>query len=134
MRVAILTNEYVSEEANFDGGIANHLAKIALVLKEMGHEPIVFVGSTKSEKIFHQGVEVHRVSFKINWLYKLLDKLSRFQYQTLLNVLWESYYLRRKIIAIHKQEKIDFADKYGTYLLQGGIMSAAAYNETFKSE
>ena len=33
-----------------------------------------------------------------------------------------------------EQEKIDFADKYGTYLLQGGIMSAAAYNETFKSE
>jgi glycosyltransferase involved in cell wall biosynthesis len=107
MRVAILTNEYVSEEANFDGGIANHLAKIALVLKEMGHEPLVFVGSTKSEKIFHQGVEVHRVSFKINWFYKLLDKLSSFQYQTLLNVLWESYYLRRQIKAIHKQEKID---------------------------
>lgn len=107
MRVAILTNEYVSEEANFDGGIANHLAKIALVLKEMGHEPIVFVGSTINEKIFHQGVEVHRVSFKINWLYKLLDKLSRFQYQTLLNILWESYYLRKQIKAIHKQEKID---------------------------
>lgn len=35
---------------------------------------------------------------------------------------------------MYKQEKIDFADKYGTYLLQGGIMSAAAYNETFKSE
>ena len=35
---------------------------------------------------------------------------------------------------MEKQEKIDFADKYGTYLLQGGIMSAAAYNETFKSE
>jgi hypothetical protein len=29
---------------------------------------------------------------------------------------------------------IKFADKYGTYLLQGGIMSAATYNETFKSE
>ena len=35
---------------------------------------------------------------------------------------------------MEKQEKIDFADKYGTYLLQGGIMSAATYNETFKSE
>lgn len=35
---------------------------------------------------------------------------------------------------MEKEEKIDFADKYGTYLLQGGIMSAAAYNETFKSE
>ena len=76
-------------------------------MKEMGHEPIVFVGSTINERIIHQGIEVQRVSFKINWFYKLLDKLSRFQYQTLLNVLWESYYLRRKIIAIHKQEKID---------------------------
>lgn len=35
---------------------------------------------------------------------------------------------------MEEQEKIYFADKYGTYLLQGGIMSAAAYNETFKSE
>jgi hypothetical protein len=29
---------------------------------------------------------------------------------------------------------IEFADKYGTYLLQGGTMSATTYNETFKSE
>jgi hypothetical protein len=29
---------------------------------------------------------------------------------------------------------IEFADKYGTYLLQGGIMSVVTYNETFKSE
>ena len=35
---------------------------------------------------------------------------------------------------MEKQEKIEFADKYGTYLLQGGIMSAVSYNETFKSE
>jgi hypothetical protein len=39
-----------------------------------------------------------------------------------------------KAKGMDKQEKIDFADKYGTYLLQGGIMSTAAYNETFKSE
>jgi hypothetical protein len=35
---------------------------------------------------------------------------------------------------MEKQRMIDFADKYGTYLLQGGTMSATTYNETFKSE
>jgi hypothetical protein len=46
--------------------------------------------------------------------------------------LMESLFEQAK--EMDKEEKIDFADKYGTYLLQGGIMSAAAYNETFKSE
>jgi len=43
--------------------------------------------------------------------------------------------------AIIKQAKemeklhiIDFADEYGTYLLQGGSMSATTYNETFKNK
>ncbi len=34
---------------------------------------------------------------------------------------------------MEKQQIIDFADEYGTYLLKGGTMSAASYNETFKS-
>jgi hypothetical protein len=29
---------------------------------------------------------------------------------------------------------IEFANEYGTFLLQGGIMSATTYNETFKSK
>ena len=42
--------------------------------------------------------------------------------------------LLKQAKAIEKQEKIDFADEYGTYLLQGGMMSATSYQETFKSE
>jgi hypothetical protein len=33
---------------------------------------------------------------------------------------------------MEKQQIIDFADDYGTYLLQGGIMSAIIYQETYK--
>ena len=36
--------------------------------------------------------------------------------------------------AMEKEQIIDFADEYGTYLLKGGTMSAATYNETFKSK
>jgi hypothetical protein len=32
---------------------------------------------------------------------------------------------------IEKQQIIDFADSYGTYLLLGGTLSAATYNEIF---
>ena len=34
---------------------------------------------------------------------------------------------------MEKQQIIDFADSYGTYLLVGGTMSAASYNEIFKN-
>jgi hypothetical protein len=33
---------------------------------------------------------------------------------------------------MEKQKMIDFANEYGTYLLQGGTMTAGTYNETFK--
>ena len=32
---------------------------------------------------------------------------------------------------MEKEQIIEFADEYGTYLLQGGTMSAVTYNETF---
>jgi hypothetical protein len=35
---------------------------------------------------------------------------------------------------MEKQQVIDFADDYGTYLLKGGIMNATTYKEKFKSE
>jgi hypothetical protein len=35
---------------------------------------------------------------------------------------------------MEKQQRIDFADSYGTYLLVGGTMSAATYNEIFNKE
>jgi len=46
----------------------------------------------------------------------------------------EIEFLINKAKQMEKQRMIDFADKYGTYLLQGGTMSAGTYNETFKSE
>jgi hypothetical protein len=35
---------------------------------------------------------------------------------------------------MEKEQIMDFANEYGTYLLQGGTMTAGTYNETFKSE
>jgi len=35
---------------------------------------------------------------------------------------------------MEKEQIIEFADEYGTYLLQGGTMSAVTYNETYESK
>ena len=46
----------------------------------------------------------------------------------------EQYYHIEQAKQMEKEQIIDFADEYGAYLLKGGTMSAATYNETFKSE
>jgi hypothetical protein len=51
--------------------------------------------------------------------------------------VYESDYFNRLLEQAKQMEKeqiIDFADSYGTYLLTGGTMTAGTYNETFKSE
>ena len=63
----------------------------------------------------------------VEWLQEQYNQCPKYE-ERICEQDWE------KAKAMEEQEKIDFADKYGTYLLQGGIMSAAAYNETFKSE
>ena len=45
MRIAITTNEFISEPNSYDGGIANYLYRFSLALKDFGHEPIIFLTS-----------------------------------------------------------------------------------------
>jgi hypothetical protein len=35
---------------------------------------------------------------------------------------------------MEKEQIIEFADEYGTYLIKGGTMSATSYNETYGSK
>lgn len=60
----------------------------------------------------------------VEWL---IEQLPLIQQEGLRDVWEEAQYME-------KQQIIDFADSYGTYLLEGGTMSATSYNETFKSE
>lgn len=104
--IALVTTEYVTEE-NFDGGLSNYMHRVALCLKQLGHNPIVIVTSKKNEIIYHKGIEVHRVKLRgwklmrlINLL--LLDKLSSITY-----LLWLSFYLNSFVIKkINQNQKI----------------------------
>ena len=64
----------------------------------------------------------------VEWLAKNLKDFSHIKHS------FSFKELIKQAKAMEKEQIIDFADKYGTYLLKGGTMSAATYNETFKSE
>lgn len=71
MNIAIATSEFVTE-TNFDGGLANYTYKLAKGLQQFGHRPVVFVRSDRTEKIFHDGIEVRRFQIEEydEWLYR----------------------------------------------------------------
>jgi glycosyltransferase involved in cell wall biosynthesis len=108
MRIVLVTTEYVTEEANFDGGLANYTHRAALSLRLSGHEPIVVVASSRREVLTHCGIEVHRVP--VIW-YNPLFRYFRFLYYfcLLLGTDWilVGCALNREIRAIHRKQRVD---------------------------
>ena len=46
----------------------------------------------------------------------------------------EGYDVYKQALEMEKEQIIEFADEYGTYLIKGGTMSATSYNETYGSK
>lgn len=69
LRIAFVTDEFVSEKPN-SGGLGNYLNRITQVLKDLGHEPEVFViGQPNPAVIDFHGIRVERVAPANNrWL------------------------------------------------------------------
>jgi glycosyltransferase involved in cell wall biosynthesis len=102
MRIVLATTEYVSEKANFDGGLANYTHRTALSLRLMRHEPIVVVASNRREVLKHCGIEVHRVP--VIWY---LPILNCFCFLGGLDWILVSYALNREIQTIHQKQRVD---------------------------
>jgi glycogen synthase len=114
MRIAFLTTEFLSEKETFDGGLSNYIYKVAIELIKFGHTPIVFVISKEDELIKYNDIEVYRVKPKNTFSYKLADKVSKFKYQSSLDILRDSYYLNKKLKVINRLKKIDIV-QYPNY-------------------
>lgn len=112
MRIAFVASEYVTEKI-FDGGLANYLQRVSLSLMKLGHEPIIFVTSDKSETIFHNGIEIHRVDVSSS-LENLIDKLTKQKFKTALDWAWQSYKLNNALKKFSKSKPINII-QYASY-------------------
>jgi glycosyltransferase involved in cell wall biosynthesis len=66
VRIAFLTSEFITE-ANFAGGLAQHLGRVTRGLAERGHHVEVFVTAETCETMEDRGVIIRRVKLK-KWL------------------------------------------------------------------
>ncbi len=50
MRIALVTTEYVSQKTVGGGGLASYMHRTAKALKELGHEPVIFLTTPAHKK------------------------------------------------------------------------------------
>ena len=105
MRIAFVTNEYVTEPI-FDGGLANYIHRVCISLNQLGHEPIVIVSSEKHEKIMHENVQVYRINVSSR-LINLFNKISIHRFHDSIQWLYWSYKLNKAVSFIHNEKPID---------------------------
>ena len=116
MRIAFVTTEYVSE-TECDGGLAHYLHRVSLSLRQLGHEPVVFVTSSKNERLFHDGIEVHRVN-GTSFFIKVLDRLTFRRFRRVLSWLNQSLNLNRAIERCHRETPISVI-QYSSFMATG---------------
>jgi len=105
LRIAFATPEYVTEEY-FDGGLANHIHRVAKALASMGHDIHVLTLSKIDETEFdHEGVTVHRIANSRGWFQ--LDRLTRYGLPSSIQLLNLSVKVYRKLKRLNSQQSFD---------------------------
>jgi glycogen(starch) synthase len=115
MKIAFITPEYITEE-NFDGGLANYLARVASALVGLGHEVTVIVRSTIDDTLICNGVRVSRVRISGPPLF-FLNSLLR-DVRAPLDWVWQSWKINRAFQGMHRREQFDVV-QYASYTAPG---------------
>lgn len=105
MRIAFFTPEYVTE-SNFDGGLANYLHRVAVALHNSGHDVEIFTSSSQDAEIRHDNILIHRINHK-SFLCNLLKKILGHKIDITTDILFRSYFLKKRFLAEHSKKKFD---------------------------
>jgi glycogen synthase len=112
MRIAFPTTQYVTEPS-FAGGLANYIHRVAVSLREMGHNPVVVVTADTTERFEHAGIEVNRIALpRRNRVFRLLRIGSGFRDP------WTSHSLAFALQRLHSEAPFDIV-QYPSYRALG---------------
>jgi glycosyltransferase involved in cell wall biosynthesis len=106
VRIAFLTIEFVTEP-NFSGGLASYLFRSCLALKELGHDPTIFVRSHKEQSFSYHGIEVHRVKANFSMFIRILDRFTLKKLSQPLSIVSSAITLSRKLKQEHNKVPYD---------------------------
>lgn len=118
MRIAFITPEYITEK-NFYGGLSNYVHRVSLALKDMGHQPVIFVSSDKKEVLYHGRIEIHRIKPSLPLgLFFISSFLKKYLHQYWLEWLANSYALNRELRKTNEKGCFDIV-QYSSYMATG---------------
>ncbi len=116
MHIALLTSEYVTE-ANYDGGLANYVHRLARALRAHGHEVTVIVISDRDEDREDEGVRLLRVRFTLPKWAAALDLFSLRRFTKLIYLLRIGWLLNHTLRALQRRTPFAIAQ----YSQLGGL-------------
>lgn len=105
MKIALVTTEYTTELKGA-GGLANYLYRLALALKEMGHDPYVFTYSKVDGFVEQDGIPVYRMRVK-NYVIELLDHLTLKRWSKSLHLIYPAWKMSKLLRRVTKVEHFD---------------------------
>lgn len=106
MNICFITTEFISEQTDFDGGLANYLYKISSALLKEGHKVLIIVQSFENKRFDYKGITVERVKVDFNNpIYKIIKFIL--QRGEDLDWVFGSYLLNKRLKEILKQEHFD---------------------------
>ncbi len=130
-RIAFLTTEFASE-APRGGGLASYLHRITQALRDAGHEPEVFVLSTRTPGVLeHAGVRVERVrradrQLAVRIAQRVLPALGLSRFHPTLHLIAGALGLARALEARHAERSFDAVQSAdylatGLFVPRGGV-------------
>jgi glycosyltransferase involved in cell wall biosynthesis len=93
-------------ESNFDGGLANYLHRVALGMKQHGHDVEIFTSSDQNEIVSHEGILVNRAKVNSS-MFQSLNRLTQYRFSYILSILFLSYCLRKSLLKRHRHQHFD---------------------------
>lgn len=107
MRIALVTTEFVTEPY-FSGGLANYINRVALALRDFGHDVHIFTLSSLSEAYDYHGVSLHRVTSRRYLKPRdYLRRMTRNRLRYSVNATFESYALCAAVVAENRVHRFD---------------------------
>ena len=107
MRTGFLTTEYVIN-GRVSGGIANYLRRLCMALAKMGHEPHVFLYSSKTKlPELVDGVQIHYVGGRLGRFHHLTNRATRSRWRKTLRSLFFSSEVALYIRSVNHKSPFD---------------------------
>ena len=112
MNIVFVTTELITED-NYDGGLANYVARIAFLLQEQGHNITILLASVESGEYYYKNIPVIKIKGN-NRLIMCIQNIIGERRSRFIKWMYQSFCINKYLKQLNCKEKIDLV-QYSSY-------------------